>query len=462
VDEPDFNPFVDETDDIEDAVVSQLDSFVERAADPQYAPTVKTFTDQDAAEELPPVEEYDFEREIARIEAEIRSYSMEAESSGDMSPLPLPTVDAVETAVEEDDPFSDLLDLLPNFDDEESTPTENRPEEDLAPPVDWGFLDANSANSANLDEDDWGFDNSPSLHEDLSPLEPSASPGDEWELDEDASFDFPPESGDSDDFVPPDDPFATVPSTGDNEPSSSSDEDIAVPADAPSTNNGGLRQKLQDLKRQILSELRGGQEIPEQNTAPNDPQDNSPGQDATSSSSNLLGKILFPYTFIANFIFNGLVSLLGILEGIPLIGLPFKFILKAKIVLKILSYVLPLIVILAILHWHGGTKFKSEYGEVTFPDNGSAKITAISFNPSNNEATVTIENTGDVIAEVTPTLTVQGLKPSANPLSFFYPKEVGSCTGSTVSVPIGKTKDFIVKCDDFHASKEKVSGELKW
>lgn len=101
---------------------------------------------------------------------------------------------------------------------------------------------------------------------------------------------------------------------------------------------------------------------------------------------------------------------------------------------------------------------------LTFPDNGSALIKSPDFSKDSGKATATVENTGDVIAEVKPTLTVWSYSPGVNPKTWVTFNKIGVCESDYITVEIDGSKQISLDCklDSNPGLFTKASGSLKY
>lgn len=138
------------------------------------------------------------------------------------------------------------------------------------------------------------------------------------------------------------------------------------------------------------------------------------------------------------------VSLLGVL---PFVGKMFKHLGKLlQIFLRIGKYFLPIalivviMIVLPILVSIPGKKSM----ELELPDNGG--VHAKWDRAGENTVSVTVENTGDVIAYVVPHGEIYK-RGAYNPFTWFAPQKIGECTGKSTPVDIEEKKEIALECD---------------
>lgn len=361
---------------------------------------------------------------------------------------------------EDEEPAAEEPDLLQSYLEQISQDVE--PVED----EDWGFED--TATPAEDDEwdfepqaepadgtsdDEWGF--SPTEGE-----EPENS-WDEPEFSDSAGWDAVPaedepawsEESSEEDFVPPENPFALPPEMDEQE------EAPAEPEDKPA--GGGLKDRIREkialTLAQVKSELKGEDgpdSVPTPQPTPAEEPEEAPGE----KTPGLVGKIFKPYLALGAMLTGFLLKVLGVLTKIPAVGPLLGKIIKPGKLFNIIGLLLPLLIIVAFLQWHSSRPLDPPK-KLTFPDEGSAVIKTMDY--SDGKASVKITNTGAVIAEVIPTVTVHSTKLGLNPLGFFYAKPNRPCVGEPVSVGIEETVTVEFACS-IEGKPKKFSGSLEW
>lgn len=333
------------------------------------------------------------------------------------------------------------------------------------------------------DEEDWGFaaveaDEPEEAFEPLS-ASPAAAPsfapafnGEDEEEGEEAPYE--PEI--EDDFVPPANPFASVPEPEEDPALDNWHEAPAAPAVKKK------RKKLFDFEQtwaNIKSELRGGDssnpmdapwesEKPPKNilTGEDNRKKREPGEDEEELSSKLKGalaKLFSPYTKLSGFIGGLILAVLGFLGKLPLVGKPFSALASKGTLIARVAAVLPVLLLVGGLFMHGNSKYGPTESTLEFPDGGKAVFSGFSYDRGAQAASGEINNVGEVVADVKPVFTVYAITPSLNPLSFFYPKPVGECSPAPLKVAIGDIERVTVTCDaNIKGFRKKVSGELLW
>lgn len=183
------------------------------------------------------------------------------------------------------------------------------------------------------------------------------------------------------------------------------------------------------------------------------------------SSSNPLLKILKliskPYTVIADFLLKLLLMILSFLGMLPIIGKLLQPFLKESKVWRVFSYLLPVLLVFGFMWWNGSGSSLVKQSSTTFPDGGSAKFYNFHYDSKTKEVVGTVENNGEVIAEVVPTFTVESMNYSINPTSWFYPKKEKPCVGKPINVQIGEKVSAKAECN-WSGEPKHISGKLKW
>lgn len=131
------------------------------------------------------------------------------------------------------------------------------------------------------------------------------------------------------------------------------------------------------------------------------------------------------------------------LAAIPILGLIFRPLLKLGSIGVAILGLLPLLIIPLIIFL---IAFNSVPGGNSITGADSAAASVSDFTLSDGQATATVTNSGEVVADVTTTFTVW----SYNPLgggSIFAFDEVGSCTADEVSVDIDASVPVTATCD---------------
>lgn len=256
------------------------------------------------------------------------------------------------------------------------------------------------------------------------------------------------------------------------EPSFGSEElqfkdDEKLPEDDDPFGDGGFSSSSEESKEELDPFGDGSQSKEAKNPAaskededdfdPNAVSNRSDGGEADSGSGFKLpnlgpaaGILLVPwklFSTVIDFLFGILETVLKVLGGIPLIGLPFRVI--AGILENIpaaLKRVLVLVLIVLIF-WGGGSLVGNLLPKpsvsISLPDSGGAKFKSVEL--KDGRITGEIENTGAIVLQVFPRADVSERK-LFEPGTWFKPKKLGSCEGSLVEVPIDGTVKVSYDC----------------
>lgn len=192
----------------------------------------------------------------------------------------------------------------------------------------------------------------------------------------------------------------------------------------------------------------------------------SPARRGVSANRALktLGKPFGPvkrlYLAIVDLIFSVIESLLGILSRFPLVGLPFKLLLKLTKVLRIVSTILPLVLLV------GGVAYLNTHSvpvtsTVELPDNGSVVATNFKYHADRKTITAKLQNTGEVRAEIQ----VVGYVHSStlgSPKSWIKPVRSLTCKAVDVRIEIDDSKTVTMRCPgNVPGFAKKATGEVK-
>lgn len=198
----------------------------------------------------------------------------------------------------------------------------------------------------------------------------------------------------------------------------------------------------------------------ESDSPDNDDEETDDNEDDSSKFDiKKIGKSILAFLALCiNKLADTLMSLVKILGHIPKIGKFFRMIPKNKKIFKIIAMILPLIIIFALffmlLKFSGG----STPATIELPDQGKAVMSNYEINEDNNTVTATVENKGEIIADVTPS--VKFYSSSWSPLSWFKPQERGVCKSEMVSVDIDSQENVTMKCDEIKGFNFKIEGVL--
>lgn len=164
------------------------------------------------------------------------------------------------------------------------------------------------------------------------------------------------------------------------------------------------------------------------------------------------------YTFFVNIFFNILSTIFGILAKLPLIGGLFKPLVAATSILRNIASMLPVVTVLGLIiafsYFSVSSSVSGEY-----PDEGSVVFTDFSY--SDGVASGSLVNTGPVVLEVSPSFDVYTLQPGLNPLTWFIPEQVLTCSVEPVTVDIDDSVQVSASCSGAEGFLPRVSGVLE-
>lgn len=384
----------------------------------------KRFTDEELwSEEDDDDDEYASDEEFEELMAIAAQISANAESE-----LHAPLTTA------EDAPPSEMFEVPPSL----------IPSPD---PTDFGIVDS---------DDDWGFSDADEdvIYEDpVIALTPTPEPTSLSEFSEDDGREFSDDEVEDEVYIPDDipdpatmNPFSSAASSfAEEAPQSQLEPELALESDDSAKSAGGLKGKLAKIRGDIKKELRG--EDPEdEEEAPKPPKPKKKGKKPSASKSlgpsankilNLLANLLAIAAWPGRFVFTALARF-------PLIGPIFKIINASRWV--------NFIAVGALLFALFGTGFftgRSNYGPLTttynFPDGGKVSTRVVELRGGN--VLGEFENKGEVIARVTPVVSVYSISPASNPMSWVRPKKIRTCKKlPALDIGIGATVYAKLKC----------------
>lgn len=182
-----------------------------------------------------------------------------------------------------------------------------------------------------------------------------------------------------------------------------------------------------------------------QNDENEDDLDEDNGKDKNSES--LLKKIFYPYIWICEKIYKGIMFLLTSLGKIPLLGKIFKALKNLDQIWRIVSYILiPFLILIAFLMMRTPSGTMTD-ASVEFPDNGSVTMSDYVYIPETDEIQITLTNTGDVIALVKPTIIVDEKQKCSSPKEYL--------------IKSGQEINAKIKCS-IEGKNPSFSGLLEW
>ena len=137
----------------------------------------------------------------------------------------------------------------------------------------------------------------------------------------------------------------------------------------------------------------------------------------------------------------------GFLTSLPLIGRIFSSLKKPMAFLTQKLYLLlpAIIAFLVIVLLPVAVSIPgSSSTSVKLPDDGKVRASWESVDKTSIE--LTLENDGDVIAYVVPEAEVVK-RDAYNPITWFFPKKMGVCSGSSTPLDIDETKSAVLSCE---------------
>lgn len=137
----------------------------------------------------------------------------------------------------------------------------------------------------------------------------------------------------------------------------------------------------------------------------------------------------------------------GFLSSLPLVGRVFSPLKKPMDFLTQKLYLLlPVIITLLIAMFLpiAVSIPGSSSTSVKLPDDGKVRASWESVDKTSIE--LTLENDGDVIAYVVPEAEVVK-RDAYNPITWFFPKKMGVCSGSSTPLDIDETKSAVLSCE---------------
>jgi len=169
-----------------------------------------------------------------------------------------------------------------------------------------------------------------------------------------------------------------------------------------------------------------------------------------SAAGGLSGLLRLPWRLLSvaiDFLFGVLEALLRVLGKLPLIGIPFRVLGTALEAIPPVLKRLVVVVLVGLILLVGTSVvtnlFPKPTAEISLPDSGSAKISSVEL--KDGKISGEIQNTGDIVVHLFPKVQVSERK-LFSPGSWFNPKDVGSCKGPLVDVPIDGTTPFSFDC----------------
>lgn len=153
------------------------------------------------------------------------------------------------------------------------------------------------------------------------------------------------------------------------------------------------------------------------------------------------------FSTAVDFLFGILETVLKVLGGIPLIGLPFRVISSVLTNIPAALKRVLVLVLIVLIFWGGGSVVSNLLPKpsvsISLPDSGGAKFSNLEL--KDGKITGEIENTGAILLQVFPRAEVSERK-LFEPGTWFKPKKLGNCEGSLVEVPIDGTVKVSYDC----------------
>ena len=371
--------------------------------------------------------------------------------------------------VEED--FDDEIDLAAifNMDDDDSENDENVEE-----------YSENEENVENIPEDDFAADEDVWEGDDTGGyIDDAFTPADNndgsftlADDDDDGDFSIGAFDEDEENVSKISEPFGSdeMLEIENEEPEDENDDeffDYGDNAESKPEENGSivdrLKQKLQNIKKQIAADVRGEDYDPKNDEEPeiepeeeeeDRPEDVKPKASGGKKSflsifalpKKLFSPIFRAYRAVANFIFTILIKVLQFLGKLPLIGRLFRWLASLTKILQIISTSLPILLIIAVLFVVNARAVPSET-VIDFPDEGSAIFQEFNFDESSRKASGKFVNTGEIVLDFYPSFTVYSMQYSFNPVSWVIPKQQFICEGKEPErLDIGESRNITVTC----------------
>lgn len=390
----------------------------------------------------------------------------------------------VETPSENTDEDDDISDLI-MFDEDDNFKYEDEGEDTPASTdVDFDKIISFEDETENEDEEDedeeeeedWGFVEIPEEH--LNPFSNNiAEDFEEPQWDEDEDEELPEEDAQEPAEEPEEDTQETVEAPVEAPETKDSSTDTPKPSKSLKKPSSGfidkLKKKLELIKAQVAADAKGESipkdfedDIPDyakpiKNENEEEPEEiiaDKPKKGKKQKPSKIFAPFKKVYNLLINFFFGILTGVLGILAKLPIIGKLFKPLLSATNILRKVAASLPIVFII------GGMVLASylsvpRSSEIELPDEGSATFSSFSYD--DGVVSGTVQNTGEVIAEVTANFKIYTIKPGINPLSWFMPKEVASCSSDLITIDIDDSKEVSTTCKKVEGFIPRVSGELE-
>lgn len=302
-----------------------------------------------------------------------------------------------------------------------------------------------------LDDDDLDL---PTPVEQLTEVEETASALPDFEDDEAADsedmmvfsedFDQPEEEFPELDLDESDDAPSPEPDSENDELESfeSEDDEITEFSEAPEDEEQASEDTLEDFD--------------ESDDDTEDPQPEEDEDDDESSVSDMAKSAL-------EAIKKGLLSVVafagGLLKKLPGVGKLVTNTTRAAIGLALIIAIPVALVFVSAFITRSATA-PPEAVAVSLPDQGGVEMSNMALNDDGTELTATLTNTGEVIADITPSATIKATD-LKNPISWYVRSDVGECTGETTNLDIEESVEVTLSCTGSSGSSVKIEGSLE-
>lgn len=245
------------------------------------------------------------------------------------------------------------------------------------------------------------------------------------------------------------DPFA-MPSDGKKGKKGPQDEDESLEIDP-------FGDEAQSLQNQESDADNNSDD--EQDKKDND--DSKSGSNSKGPIAKLVSLLLVPWTIyskLTGLVFNLLNGALRAVGALPIIGIPFN--LLANVLSAIPMFAKKIILLAFIGGVFSGVTLAipNPSSSIELPDYGEAKFSSVEF--KDGVVTGTIENKGDVIVSVYPTVEVSERK-LLEVGSWFSPNPLGECSGDIAEIAIDNSAEVSFNCDIVSEGSLKIKPSLK-
>lgn len=149
--------------------------------------------------------------------------------------------------------------------------------------------------------------------------------------------------------------------------------------------------------------------------------------------------------------YKWLMSLIRALGRLPVIGKPFRLLANAERVLRLLSPLFPILIPLLI--WVLINMFypSNEHTVDDLPDEGAASAVVESYDPESNTAVVNIENTGEIILDVSAHVQIYSTQFGLNPVTWILPQPATTCRTDWTLVEQADIETVQAQCESTDA-----------